>query len=669
MSGNFYTTVQNSFNNAINYVEDRKYFYNRSLYSWESNSNIAFLSSLNANAYDYNRASNISAVCSSIKNFKSSIPELQDIFIFFKYNNIVLSSAGSWTNESADKYLASININLQKLNDNVSSNNRSIISYANDANILYVYTISNFQVVYIINKKVVNQMLSKFISPDYAIFTVIDNENNVLESNAGDEKSPHFKSSYDLSKKDNYNYLLKYNTGQYYNQLFITNVIGMALCLLLLLFIVITLVLLKRDLYNPMQNILKKIPLPDNTENFTEFEIIEHSIEQLNGRIFNYQSEWNKVSNALEQIAINRIFYTNTTDCSNDLNLGPYISANYYCILTLVMEDPQGEKNFNCLSSFNNRIEASFKFTQIFSPAKISTYIFFFPENEIFYNKFVPFINNYIKSQNNCFCIAGLSNLFLGEENIKTAYVQSQKALNSIPTNGLAIPDPICWYSDKLENEKIFSIPIEYFNKLVNSILSADIQAVSSVIEDIMNINQYIDVFQKRNLLLYIYETLCLIISKNTTYDKILDDKKQKPFDLVNGTYNIEVFYALILNYYQEVIGALLIEKTDIHKVIIDYINANMDKNISLQQLADEMGFSYSYMGQYFKNKTGMNFVDFLQEKRINNSADLLTSTTLDISEIASRTGFNTINTFFRTFKKFKGVTPGEYRKQYSAKC
>jgi len=664
LSQNFYTNIENTFDNAINYVEDRQVFFNNNIYSWKNNSNVATLSSFKENTYNYNRVYNISAIRNSINTFKSSIPELLDIFIFFKSNNIVISSGGSWSTDSANTYLSSMNIDSQSFNDNVMMYNNPIAIHSNSNNVIYSYISNNFKVVYIINKKVVNQMLSRLISPDYAIFSVMDNETNILQSNINNEKIISFKKSYNLSKKTDFNYSLKYNMAKYYKQLIITNTIGMIICLFLLLFIVVTFVLLKKDLYNPMQNILKKIPSLNNYQDFTEFEIIEHSLESLNGKVFEYQLEWNKISKSLEQIAINEILYSTPSDCKSTLTLNQNISNNYYCILSIVMEDLKGENNFDSLNNFNKLIEDSYKFTHLFSSTKINTYIFFFPHDNNDYNNFIIFIKNFIKLQKNCFCIGGISNLFIGQEYMKTAFSQSQKSLNSVSTDGLIIDDFLCVYNSNFENEKKFSISIEYFNKLVNSILSSDIQNVSAIITDIMNANRYLNIFQKRKLLLYLYETLCLIISKHSTYDKTLYDKNHKAFDLANGVYNVEVFYSMISNFYQTIIGTLVSEKNDILKVIVDYINSNLSKNISLQQLADEMGFSYSYMGQYFKNKTGMNFIDFLQEKRITKSAELLISTDLDILEIACQTGFNTLNTFFRTFKKFKGITPGEYRKQ-----
>ena len=83
-----------------------------------------------------------------------------------------------------------------------------------------------------------------------------------------------------------------------------------------------------------------------------------------------------------------------------------------------------------------------------------------------------------------------------------------------------------------------------------------------------------------------------------------------------------------------------------------DFIDRNISRNISLQELADEMHLSYSYMGRYFRNHMDMGFVEYVQLRKITLAQDLLLHTQMNLAEIAEKTGFTTVNSFFRTFKK-----------------
>ena len=95
---------------------------------------------------------------------------------------------------------------------------------------------------------------------------------------------------------------------------------------------------------------------------------------------------------------------------------------------------------------------------------------------------------------------------------------------------------------------------------------------------------------------------------------------------------------------------------------LIDYIDEHLQDEISLYNLADVVGFSTSYVSRIFKESTGVNYIEYLSKKRIEKSKQLLNSTIFTIKEIGFRVGFNNIQSFLRTFKKYEGITPGQFR-------
>ena len=64
-----------------------------------------------------------------------------------------------------------------------------------------------------------------------------------------------------------------------------------------------------------------------------------------------------------------------------------------------------------------------------------------------------------------------------------------------------------------------------------------------------------------------------------------------------------------------------------------------------------------------FKEKMEMSFVKYLNNYRLEVAAELLTTTSDDIINIAINTGFDNLSYFNRCFKKKHGITPGKYRK------
>lgn len=89
------------------------------------------------------------------------------------------------------------------------------------------------------------------------------------------------------------------------------------------------------------------------------------------------------------------------------------------------------------------------------------------------------------------------------------------------------------------------------------------------------------------------------------------------------------------------------------------------DPALSLDALADTFHLNPSYLSRYFKEQTGMNYVEYLALLRIKQAKTLLVAHPgHKIEDIGIRAGFSGKTTFIRTFKKFEGVTPGVYRKR-----
>ena len=85
--------------------------------------------------------------------------------------------------------------------------------------------------------------------------------------------------------------------------------------------------------------------------------------------------------------------------------------------------------------------------------------------------------------------------------------------------------------------------------------------------------------------------------------------------------------------------------------------------DVSLQDFADDFGYSLSHASKYFKENTGMTFSEAKQYFRIQVAKRLLLSTDYSINKIATMCGFNYYHLFHNIFKKSTGMTPFEFKK------
>ncbi|MCR5104026.1 MAG: AraC family transcriptional regulator [Eubacterium sp.] len=95
---------------------------------------------------------------------------------------------------------------------------------------------------------------------------------------------------------------------------------------------------------------------------------------------------------------------------------------------------------------------------------------------------------------------------------------------------------------------------------------------------------------------------------------------------------------------------------------LLNYIDINYAEDISTEQAAEYTGFSKYHFLRLFKAQTGYTFHDYLTLKRISVAQELLMTDT-PVTDIAFQTGFNTLPSFCRTFKKYTNSSPSDYKK------
>ncbi|WP_186429602.1 response regulator [Clostridium sp. BSD9I1] len=96
------------------------------------------------------------------------------------------------------------------------------------------------------------------------------------------------------------------------------------------------------------------------------------------------------------------------------------------------------------------------------------------------------------------------------------------------------------------------------------------------------------------------------------------------------------------------------------------YIQENYMSPICLEEIASIVGFNASYFSSLFKKESGVNFLEYLSEVRMNKAKELLRESNLSIAVICQEVGYNDLKHFTKTFKKNTGLKPNEYRKLYS---
>ncbi len=97
---------------------------------------------------------------------------------------------------------------------------------------------------------------------------------------------------------------------------------------------------------------------------------------------------------------------------------------------------------------------------------------------------------------------------------------------------------------------------------------------------------------------------------------------------------------------------------------VMQYIQINLSQPLSLETIARGVSFSQGYLSRQFKKEVGMSLGEYLTTRRIETACRLLEKTSMTVREIAGYVGIPDWNYFTKVFRRQKGCTPSQYRKQ-----
>ncbi len=217
--------------------------------------------------------------------------------------------------------------------------------------------------------------------------------------------------------------------------------------------------------------------------------------------------------------------------------------------------------------------------------------------------------------------------------------------------------------------KSIFCYPKNTEDMIINQIIAGNWKEAMATVEQVLeqNINNGLPYIVLSNGFPLLFLTLT----------KILDQKQIPITDVFESPENIYSELCTISNqesaiaffeYVYQKVGTTisLLEdrpKDVLMEKIINYLNHNFDHPISLDTISDEIGCTPKYISSLFKKNTGTNFSEYLCRLRIQKAKSLLSDPEVQIKSICALVGFENVNSFDRMFKRYEGISPGQYRR------
>ena len=97
--------------------------------------------------------------------------------------------------------------------------------------------------------------------------------------------------------------------------------------------------------------------------------------------------------------------------------------------------------------------------------------------------------------------------------------------------------------------------------------------------------------------------------------------------------------------------------------MLIEWIEQNYTEHITLETLSEVAKIGEKYLCRFFKEYTGNTPIDYVNRLRVERACLKMTEANRNVTEAAFESGFNDISYFSKIFKRYKGMTPREYRR------
>lgn len=172
------------------------------------------------------------------------------------------------------------------------------------------------------------------------------------------------------------------------------------------------------------------------------------------------------------------------------------------------------------------------------------------------------------------------------------------------------------------------------------------------------------------------YIQILMMISRHVQNFRLEDEPVDIPYEWIHTLLMTKDLEALKGSFEQQISG--LLERLDHHdhhadhssviKKVQRYIQEHYAEDISLNTLSGIFFVHPTYLSRLFKEKTGINFIDYLTEIRIARSKAFLHDPSLKIYDISEMVGYDSPRYFSKLFRNIVGISPKEYREQQLCK-
>lgn len=254
---------------------------------------------------------------------------------------------------------------------------------------------------------------------------------------------------------------------------------------------------------------------------------------------------------------------------------------------------------------------------------------------------------------------------------INHSFEQARQALEYA---GYAHKKEILWHSDTKMETTSYYYPLDIELRLVSTIRAGDADEAKRMVQSIMaqnRENRELSLDMKRHLAGELKGTLLKLLDQKTFLESELFESIKKRIMDIPETERLEWIESEVDEIVKILCGWITGKRNDVHAGTVEQIRQFIqdmypDAELTLYRIAERVERPEKYISHLFKEVTGVNLSDYLEQVRMDHAAELLKQKEYTVDEIAGRVGYNSSHSFRRAFKRVMGIPPSSYRQSFN---
>jgi two-component system, response regulator YesN len=265
----------------------------------------------------------------------------------------------------------------------------------------------------------------------------------------------------------------------------------------------------------------------------------------------------------------------------------------------------------------------------------------------------------------NYYIFSQVSKQYIDARDCKQAFYEIKMCLNYMGINS----DRVVTDAEKIQFLSEVYYPADFLDKLTNYINSGNSEACIENINEVIdkNVVNNVSIIKFSHIISSIFDCIIKGIKLNNYNTEDIANLELEFFKKLENSNNYQDLKAFFKKIIKQLTDKITVKNENkLNKeFIIQFINLHYSEDLYLEKMAEVMGTTPKYFSNYFKKAFGVNFIESLNKTRISHAKEYLKNTDIAINEIGQKVGYANSSTFTSTFKKFLGISPTEYRKEY----